>query len=153
MSVGRDGNAARRHTASRLVAGYYLATPLFAVVDLAAGAPVRVSGVLPGWGRGAYYAVLLLLGFLCRARPAATPWVGMAESSVNIFLLLLGILLPVWSMTDAVLAGAPLRGGLTPAAAGNALLAGGALVMSFHRHKRAALGHDRAEAMGWRRWL
>lgn len=52
-----------------------------------------------------------------------------------------------------LVAGAPLQGGLTPAAAGNALLAGGALVVSFHRHERAALGRDGAGARGWRRWL
>lgn len=139
--------------ASRLVVGYYLATPFFAAVDLAVGAPVRVSGVLPGGGRAAYYAVLLVLGLLCRARPGATPWVGMAESSVNLLLLLLGILLPIWSMTDAVLAGGPMAGGLTPATAANALLAGGALVVSFHRHQRAALGAGGADAPLWRRRL
>lgn len=148
--TSRGEGRVRRAPPARLLAGYYLATPIFAVVDAAAGAPVRVSGFLPGWGRAAYYAALLVLGLLCRARPAAAPWVGMAESSVNLLLLLLGILLPVWSMTDAVLAGGPMEGaGLTPLAAGNALLAGGALVVSFHRHQRAALGRAPSERAGW----
>lgn len=122
------------------VAVYYLATPLFAAADFLFGLPVRVAGLAVPWQRGVYYAVVLLLGILCRVRPGAVPWVGMAESSVNLFLLLLGILLPLWSLPEALLAGGPLQAGLGPLAAANALVAGTALVVSFHRNQRAALG-------------
>lgn len=117
---------------------YYLSTPLFAVLDFAWDVPVRVAGLGAPWQRGAYYLVLVLLGVLCRARPRAGPWVGMAESSVNLVLLLLAILLPIWSMPDAVLTGvtpAPVMGGVGLA---NAFLSGLVLVASFHRSRMAA---------------
>jgi hypothetical protein len=132
-----------RRDLSRWIAGYYLATPLFAVADLGFGLPVRVAGILPAPGRLAYYVAAFALGLACRARPLATPWVGMLESAANLTLLLLSILIPVWSLPDAVLSGAPLQAGLTPASAANALLSGGALVASFHRNEAAALGRGR----------
>lgn len=122
------------------VTRYYLATPLFAVADLGFGVPVRVATVLPEGGRLAYYGAAFALGFLCRARPGATPWVGMLESAANLTVLLLSILLPIWSLPDALATGAPLQAGLTPAAGANALLSGLALVASFHRNEAAALG-------------
>ena len=125
---------------SRWVTGYYLATPVFAVLDLGLGLPIRVAGSLPESGRLAYYAGAFALGLLCRAHPLATPWVGMLESASNLTLLLLSILVPIWSLPDAVMSGAPLQAGLTPAAAANALLSGVALVASFHRHEAAAMG-------------
>ena len=124
---------------TRWVAGYYLATPLFAVADLGFGLPVRVAGILPEPGRLAYYGAAFALGLLCRARPVATPWVGMLESAANLTLLLLSILIPIWTLPDAVLSGAPLQAGLTPAAAANALLAGSALTVSFRRNEADAL--------------
>lgn len=130
---------APRWNATRVVAGYYLATPVFAVADLGLGIPVRVADVLPVGPRVAYYAAVFALGLLCTARPGATPWVGMAESATNLLVLLLSILLPIWSLGDALASGAPLAAGLTGIAAANALLSGTALVVSFHRHQDAAL--------------
>lgn len=135
----RPGSGGSAPGGARLVTGYYLATPLFAVADLAVAAPVRVAGVLTGGPRVGYFLAVFALGVLCRVRPGAAPWVGMAESSVNLLLLLLSILLPIWSLADPGAGAHPLPVGLTPAAAGNALLSGAALVLSFHRHQAAAL--------------
>jgi hypothetical protein len=121
-----------------LVVGYYLATPAFAVADLYFGVPVRVAGVLPTGPRVAYYAVVFSLGLLCLRQPRATPWVGMLESSANLLVLLLSILLPIWALPDAVMSGGPITGGLTPAGAMNALLSGAALTLSFRRHEARA---------------
>jgi len=117
---------------------YYLATPLFAVADLTFHAPVRVSAVLPGDARVAYYGAVFFLGVLCLVRAGATPWVGMLESSANLLILLLGILLPVWNLPMAVLEGGSLDAGLSGWSLGNALVAGVALITSFHRHRAAA---------------
>ncbi len=121
-----------------LIVAYYLATPAFAVADLVFGVPVRLAGVADATHRLAYYVVVFALGVLCRLRPGATPFVGMAESTANLLILLLSILLPIWSLPDAVLAGAPLGAGLMGMALGNALLSGTALVVSFHRSQAAA---------------
>lgn len=75
---------------------YYLATPVFALLDL-------------------------------------------VESVVNLFLLLLSILLPIWSLPDQILTGG--TGGLPrPQALVNALLAGTALIVAFHRHQAGSVG-------------
>ena len=130
-----------------LVVAYYLVTPAFAVADLVFHAPIRVAGLAdPAW-RLAYYAVVFALGLLCRARPGATPFVGITESTVNLLLLFIAILLPIWSLPDALLAGAPVEAGLSGTKVVNALLSGTALVMSFHRHE-AAVARIVAERLG-----
>ncbi len=111
---------------------YYLATPLFAVLDAVAGWPVRVAALPGGGWRWFWYLVLLLLGLLCRARPRWTPLVGMTESSVNLTFLFLSILLPIWGMPAGDLESAgPVDFG--PVRIVNVLLSGGALILAFHR--------------------
>ncbi len=127
-------------SALRVVAGYYLATPVFAVADLGFGLPVRVAAVLPDGTRLAYYGAAFALGLLCRARPAATPWVGMMESATNLLLLLLSILLPIWALAADPMLGSAAGVGLTPAGAANAMLSGGAMILSFRRSEAAMLG-------------
>lgn len=121
-----------------VLAGYYLATPAFAVADVVFGAPIRVAGLSVPGHRMAYYAAAFALGIVCRLRPRSTPFIGMAESSTNLLLLLLGILMPIWSLPDAALAGAPLDVGLSGTELVNALLSGTALISSFHRSQSAA---------------
>ena len=125
--------------AMRWVAGYYLATPAFAVADLVFGVPVRVATVLPESSRLAYYAAAFALGLLCRARPGATPWVGMIESTTNLLILFLSILLPIWGAMDALATGAPPAVGPTPMSAANALISGSAMILSFRRSQDAAM--------------
>ena len=126
-------------SAMRWVAGYYLATPVFAVADLGFGVPVRVAAVLPESSRVAYYAAAFALGLVCRARPVATPWVGMLESATNLLILFLSILLPIWGAADALATGTPLEVGFTPASAANAFISGSAMILSFRRSQDAAL--------------
>ena len=134
----------------RWLEGYYLATPAFAVADFALRAPVRVAGLEDPAHRALYYVVAFALGLLCRTRPQATPWVGMGESATNLLLLMLGILLPIWSVPDAFAAGAPLVGPFDRVSLVNVLLSGTAFTVSFYRHQHAALlprrdrGRDRA---------
>ncbi|MDP2956340.1 MAG: hypothetical protein Q8N53_07955 [Longimicrobiales bacterium] len=124
--------------AMRWVAGYYLATPVFAVADLVFGVPVRVATVLPEISRLAYYSAAFALGLLCRARPVATPWVGILESTTNLLILFLSILLPIWGAADALTTGAPLAVSLTPLSAANAFISGSAMILSFRRSQDAA---------------
>ncbi len=123
----------------RWVAGYYLATPIFAVADLGFGVPVRVATVLPEGSRLAYYAAAFALGLMCRARPAATPWVGMLESTTNLLILFLSILLPIWGAADALATGAPVAAGFTPLSAANAFISGSAMILSFRKSQDSAM--------------
>lgn len=117
----------------RGLAAYYLATPVFLVLDLALGWPVRAAGIEDVAWRTGYYGVLLALGFVCRRWPSSTPFVGMGESTVNLLLLMLAVLLPIWSAGDVILAGGEPDTGLILARTVNLLLAGSVLVWSFQR--------------------
>ncbi len=123
-----------------LVTAYYLATPVFAVLDLGFGVPVRVWALHDPEQRAVYYAIVILAGLLCWSRPKVAPWVGMLESVVNLFLLMLAVLLPIWSLPDALQSGGPLPRPLGALALVNVALSGTILVTSFQRGSRLALG-------------
>lgn len=132
----------------RIIEGYYLATPVFFVVDLLFEAPVRVAGLaMPGW-RYAYYGALVLLGIVCRARPRVAPAVGMAESATNLLLLLLSILLPIWSAGEALATDEIIVPGLTQAGVWNVAIAGSMAVISFKRNERSLYSMLRRDRPG-----
>ena len=99
-----DG-ASRPSPLARAVRGYYLATPLFAVADFALGWNVRVPflDALPPL-RWAYYAGGLALGLLAVARPAWTAAIGLAESTLDIALLVIGTMTAYYAHLGAVAA-------------------------------------------------
>lgn len=124
--------------ADRLVLGYYLATPVFAAADLLFDVPIRLATVVPVPGRIVWYLVAFALGLLVAARPGAGPWVGMIESAANLFVLLLSILLPIWSVVETADTTAAAGIGLEGTGLLNAVLSGLALVVSFQRSRAAA---------------
>lgn len=123
-----------------LLQAYYLATPLFAGLDLGMGLSVRSAGIDGVAPRLAYYAGAFLLGLVMAARPRAAPWLGMGESVLNLTLLMAAVLVPVWSLAETmdatVVADLPSR-------VANLALSGAVLVYSFHRHQARALGASR----------
>lgn len=121
----------------RIIEAYYLATPLFFVADVILDAPVRVSAFQVSAWRYLYYLVLVGLGVLCRYRPALAPIVGMGESAVNLLLLILSILLPIWGMADQVSAHQPVSGAPTWTRLVNFVLAGGMAIIAFKRNEGA----------------
>jgi len=97
----------------RLFEWFYLATPAFAAADVLWGIPARAAGIPEPQWRMAYYGLLMGCWLLCRRVPASGPFVGLLESSVNLLILLLAILLPIWSAAEHL-----------PAAGGGVALAG-----------------------------
>jgi len=79
----------------RFVRAYYLATPVFLIINETLGANVRVAAFehRPALKYG-YYLMCTLLGLLMLLRPAWTGILGLAESSTNITLLVVGYLTP-----------------------------------------------------------
>ena len=116
-----------------LVAG----TVVFAVLDWLIHAPIRAAFLGRPGHRLMYYAALVGLGLLVRSRPHLGPVVGMAESAVNVFLVVLSIMLPVLALSDQVAAGGPIGTGLTTWGILGALFAGLVFVFSFHRSQHA----------------
>ena len=75
--------------------GYYFSTPLFVLADSLLGLDFRVSGLQnPAW-RFAYYGVCMLFALLLWYRPRFSPLIGMGESSVNLTILMVSVMLPV----------------------------------------------------------
>jgi len=91
--------------------GYYLATPLFALLDWIFGWNVRAAGLAeqPAWKNG-YYAICTAAGVITALRPSLSRFVGLVESSVNIFLLILGVMLPYWAAVRQASEGASIQG-------------------------------------------
>jgi len=116
------------------LAVYYLATPLFALADWL-GANVRAAG-LAGHPelRAGYYVVCTLAGALVHVRPSWSAAVGLLESSANVLLLVLAMLLPYYDAVASVAAGGgtgPLP--MTPAFLINFLISGAVWTSVFYR--------------------
>lgn len=79
------------------------------------------------------------LGLVARTYPTTGPWIGIFEIAGNILLLILAVMLPIWNLPDAIVSGAELVSPFTRVSLANFVLSGSALVVSFHRHQRAAM--------------
>jgi len=82
--------AAPRSSLAALVRAVYWSTPLFAALDYLYGVSLRIPflDALPG-AKATYYAVDLMCAAAISARPRWTAAIGLAESMVNIALLVL----------------------------------------------------------------
>ncbi len=107
----------------------------------------------PGW-RFLYYALAFAFGVLMRWRPRWTPFLGLAESSVNIFLLVLGVLLPIFAAPARLAEGLDPGVGFGISRLINFFLSGSVLVLSFYRHQDAIAARVRGDidngGDGWR---
>lgn len=122
-------------TRDALIQAYYLGTPFFWVLDVALNAPIRAAALPdPGW-RLLYYAFAMACGILARWRPRLTPFVGLGESSVNLLLLVLSVLLPIFTLPARVAEGADVSVPFGPVQLLNVLLSGGIIVLSFHHNQ------------------
>ena len=130
--------------------GYFLlATPVFAGLDLAGVGALRVAALPDFSSRAIYYLALVVLGVIMLRSPRAAPWIGMGESAVNVFLLMLSVLLPIWTLQETLLGspGAEVGGGpgaeelgiLTLPRLLNVALSGGVFIWSFYVNKHRAM--------------
>jgi hypothetical protein len=113
-----------------LLQGYYAATLLFALGD-AFGWSLRVVALdgHPSLKSG-YYALCLAAAAVSWGRPALIRPIALVESSINIALLLSGLLLSYLGSIDAVAAGAPPL--LTPRQLLNFAISAAALTFAFY---------------------
>ncbi len=117
--------------ATRLIRGYYLATPAFGVLDIVLGLDLRAAFLDGAGSRMLWYALCTGLGLVAWRWPVSAPLIGVVESSVNFFLLIAWIMLPIMLPTDDFGAW-PGAWGVVPF-----LLIGTACIISFHSAKRA----------------
>ena len=118
----------------RLIQGYYLGSPLFFLMGVWWGIEVRVTFIPDPGLRFGYYVLLSGLGLLTHFRPGTAPWVALGESSLNLLLIMLWILVPIYTMVDVVLEGGPAGVPYTPnQLLVNGLLAGSFFLIGFYR--------------------
>jgi hypothetical protein len=128
------------------VEAYYLATPLFFLADVVMGLSIRVSALGDPGLRYLYYAFALGCGVVARTKPRAAPFVGIAESSLNVLLLVLSIMLPIFQLPDQFLAGEAVTAPISGLRLANFALSGTILVTSFHLHQAAILSRGTGPA-------
>lgn len=130
--AGRDG--------AQVLRAYYLATPLFAALDVGLSTPIRAVGVESLSLRMGYYAAAFALGLAMSVRPALAPWLAMGESAINLTLLMASVLIPIWSLLETLDTSVVT---VLPDRVVNLALSGSVLVYSFYRSQ----GHARLPRM------
>jgi hypothetical protein len=118
---------------------YYAATPLFALADWGLGANVRAVALagFPGL-RTAYYGLCFGCAFLLHVRPGWANPVALAESSGNILLLVLSIMLPYYGMIETLAAGGSVAASpITSALVANFLVSGSVWSIAFYARQAA----------------
>jgi hypothetical protein len=78
-----------------LIKGYYLATPVFLVLDGVFGLDLRAAFLQGSGARYLWYAACTILGLMAWRWPKMTAPIGLFESSVNFFLLIAAVMLPI----------------------------------------------------------
>ena len=115
-----------------LLWAYYVATPLFAVLDFGFATPIRAVGIESPGLRLAYYGGTFIVGLVMGARPRLAPWLAMGESAANLTLLMASVLVPVWSLQETLDVG---QIGDLPERVVNLAVSGSVLVFSFYRNQ------------------
>lgn len=136
----------------RWIQTYYLGSPLFLLLGLFWGYELRTTFLTDPAHRLVYYAFISGLGLLAYFRPKTGPFVALGESSLNLLLLCLGILVPIYGLTDQALEG----GAMTlPYSAGevllNGLLSGTFFIVGFRRAQAEIFRRYGPSASGARR--
>ena len=117
---------------------YYYCTPLFLLADSLLGLDFRVSGLhAPGY-RLAYYGFCMLCALLLWYRPRLSALVSMGESSVNLAILMVGVMLPVMRPELDGNGAYPVLQGMNIL---NFILTGGVLLAAFYTAQRRLLQH------------
>lgn len=117
---------------TRLVFGYYLATPLFALLDFAFGINVRAA-FLDGQPviKLAWYALAFACALVVARWPGRAGLVGLAESGANIALLVIGTMSAYLGAVDSALSESAMEPPLSPADAVNLVVSSAALIVSY----------------------
>ncbi|TVQ42001.1 MAG: hypothetical protein EA370_00745 [Wenzhouxiangella sp.] len=118
---------------TRIIRGYYLATPVFLLLDVVLGLDLRVAFLDNSGARMAWYALCTGLGVVAWRWPVSAPLIGLLESAVSFFLLIVWIMLPIMLPTDDF-SNWPGPWGILPF-----ILIGSACIISFHSANRALM--------------
>lgn len=138
---------------ARLTIAYYLATPFFLLLDLALGVNIRAAGLEQSPKvKYSYYALCILCGVATYFKPSLTSSVGLVESSVNILLLILGMMVPYYWLTSQALEDHFVRNPFTLEKVANFSISGLVWANVFYRSIPRSVGEDFLNVGGgWKR--
>lgn len=127
----RERSAMKQFQPLRWPQYYYASTVAFALLDWLAGANVRAAGLAdyPGM-RIAYYALCVICALVVRLAPPWSAPVTLAESTVNIVMLILSVLMPLYTFDEET---APALSAAYPQIVANFLIAGTAATVAFYQ--------------------
>jgi len=111
---------------------FYLATPVFVLLDLIFDWDIRVSFLdeHAGW-KYLYYTFCLAIGLVMWKLPALEAILGMVEGGVNMLLLTLSVMLPYYASIDLIANGEEIKNPLDNFGIFNYLLSGCFLLISM----------------------
>ena len=121
---------------------YYYITPLFILLDYLGGINVRVA-VLDSFPlyKSLYYGFCVLCGVGMYALPRCTPIVALFESTINILMIVLAVIVPYFQFIeeadDVLNADLHIAGAFDIPHIVNLILAGGIAIIAFHGSLRS----------------
>lgn len=121
---------------------YYLATPVFFLLHYAFDINLRI--VIPGAPDGwlyAYYLFCFVAGFIAFKSALTGALFSLVECTVNISLLLLSVLLPIYALGDGTAGIGNVAFGVPELV--HFFIAGSILLYSFYRNPLVARSRDR----------
>ena len=118
--------------ASRLLVWYYLATPLFALLDFRGGVDLRAAFLheYPAV-RLVFYAGLFALGLLASQRTRLAPVIALIESGANIGMLVISVFAAYVNTVTGLAETGTLHNPFTPPAIANLCLSAAVLLLSY----------------------
>jgi len=119
----------------QLLLWFYLATPVFYLLDIIFGWDLRISFLddRPGW-KFAYYLFCMGIGLLMWKWRILEPILGIIEGGVNMLLLTLSVLLPYYAAIEAISSGETVQHPLNTFSIINYLISGLFLFISMRLH-------------------
>jgi hypothetical protein len=115
-----------------LVRAYYLATPLFLLLDLALGVSVRASFLDPAPAlKVMYYVLAFACGLAMTRWPRHAGRIGLVESGANIILVVLGVGVSYLALMDADEGPALAASPFTDATAVNLVISAASAIVSY----------------------
>jgi hypothetical protein len=110
---------------------YYYITPIFYLLDSTWGQVFRIAGFGDPIHRLYYYGFCLLCGMVCNLKSSSSALIAIFESSVNMLVLLLSVMIPIISVGNHI-DGNLNSIGLAGQRLFNFLLTGSILICSFY---------------------
>lgn len=128
--------AAKEPAPIRALSIYFLAAPLFLVMDFSLSSPVRVLPIDDPLVKLLYYISLFLVGVFGLRRRFIASIGGLVDSALNAFLLVASVMMPLAASVESVMEGGQAHLPFTPLFFLNFFITAVVLVVAFNDSQR-----------------